>query len=202
MKKTGLDLIAIERTHQEYKLGYTPEHDDKHWNEELASAAVAYATPGKSRLYNSEGLPQGWPFDKEYWKPYPECRIRELTKAGALIAAEIDRLQRQALRKKDKEVTRKLLDFYYKLTYTGVGSNTQEDFDWVDNNTFKCVVTEQRAKNGYQYDQDKVAQHLVIDKPYTLLDMNVSRSSSTLRLKEFPNITFNTVNFKIYLDNE
>lgn len=35
-----------------------------------------------------------WPFSQEWWKPTPDDRIRELAKAGALIAAEIDRLQR------------------------------------------------------------------------------------------------------------
>jgi hypothetical protein len=35
-----------------------------------------------------------WPWDKGWWKPTPDNRIRELEKAGALIAAEIDRLQR------------------------------------------------------------------------------------------------------------
>jgi hypothetical protein len=42
-----------------------------------------------------------------WWKPTPSDRIRELTKAGALIAAEIDRLKRAeqaalAVRKEDK----------------------------------------------------------------------------------------------------
>ena len=34
-----------------------------------------------------------WPWDLEWFKPSPYDRIRELVKAGALIAAEIDRLQ-------------------------------------------------------------------------------------------------------------
>ena len=33
-----------------------------------------------------------WPWNGSYWKPTPDDRIKELTKAGALIAAEIDRL--------------------------------------------------------------------------------------------------------------
>jgi hypothetical protein len=35
-----------------------------------------------------------WPWDESWWKPGD--RIRELAKAGALIAAEIDRLNRIA----------------------------------------------------------------------------------------------------------
>lgn len=34
-----------------------------------------------------------WPWDDKYWKPTPEDRIKELSKAGALIAAQIDYLQ-------------------------------------------------------------------------------------------------------------
>ncbi len=55
------------------------------------------------------GISVNWPWDPKWWKPLYndeedqtpdeiDNRIRELTKAGALIAAEIDRLQR----KKDK----------------------------------------------------------------------------------------------------
>lgn len=36
-------------------------------------------------------IPHDWPFDPPSWKPGAD-RIRELVKAGALIAAEIDRL--------------------------------------------------------------------------------------------------------------
>jgi len=32
--------------------------------------------------------------DEKWFKPTPDDHIRQLTKAGALIAAEIDRLQR------------------------------------------------------------------------------------------------------------
>jgi hypothetical protein len=34
----------------------------------------------------------GWSCPRNFWKPTPNDRIKELTKAGALIAAEIDRL--------------------------------------------------------------------------------------------------------------
>lgn len=35
----------------------------------------------------------GWPFNRKEWKPSSDP-IRNLVKAGALIAAEIDRLHR------------------------------------------------------------------------------------------------------------
>lgn len=37
-------------------------------------------------------VPDNWPFEPPSWKPCPDDRVRELVKAGALIAAEIDRL--------------------------------------------------------------------------------------------------------------
>jgi hypothetical protein len=50
-------------------------------------------------------IPCGWPWDAEWFRPVPKDRIRELVKAGALIAAEIDRLNRQAIAAAMKERT-------------------------------------------------------------------------------------------------
>lgn len=88
--KTGIELIADERKRQIEEEGWTAEHDAKHTNDELSLAAVCYATPAAVR-YNP--YCRFWPWDKESWKPSPDNRIRELVKAGALISAEIDRLQ-------------------------------------------------------------------------------------------------------------
>ena len=110
---TGVQLIAAERHRQITSEGWTPEHDDEHDNEELARAAVCYALPAQWRVVKrpemfwplalTPNLPKGgsnyyglWPWEPGYWKPTPNDRIRELVKAGALIAAEIDRLQRLA----------------------------------------------------------------------------------------------------------
>jgi hypothetical protein len=88
-KKTGIELISIERQRQIKVEGWTAEHDDKHKDNDLARAGAVYALPAKYRFYA-----QAWPWDKEWFKPTPTNRIKELAKAGALIAAEIDRLQR------------------------------------------------------------------------------------------------------------
>ena len=102
--KTGIELITEERQRQIEKEGWTPKHDTKHINEEIAFAAVCYAAPSNSlkfrpKSFFSDGefrIPELWPWDDKWWKPAPdaekESRIRELQKAGALIAAEIDRL--------------------------------------------------------------------------------------------------------------
>lgn len=93
---TGAELIAEERRRQQEKLGWTQEHDNRKQDDELVHAAICYAMP--------EGLRRTkfwfpWPWDLSWWKP--ESRIRDLTKAGALIAAELDRLlSKQAAREK------------------------------------------------------------------------------------------------------
>lgn len=101
---TGAELIAAERQRQIETEGWTPEHDDIHDLDELAIAAACYALPQVYREgylgihdpeYGGDGSPRIWPWDG-YWKPVPDDRIRELAKAGALIAAEIDRLGRGA----------------------------------------------------------------------------------------------------------
>lgn len=94
--KTGLDLIAEERNAHLSREGWTAERDDAYIDEQLAEAAACYATPFHDRPFSVRDgqLPLIWPWEKKWWKPTPENRIRELQKAGALIAAEIDRLLR------------------------------------------------------------------------------------------------------------
>ena len=86
----GVDLIAAERLRQIEGEGYDPEHDAEH-PEEMARAAACYAMPVGDRPFEY-GVPLLWPWTPDYWKPTPDDRVRELVKAGALIAAEIDRL--------------------------------------------------------------------------------------------------------------
>ncbi len=93
-----IDEIAAERRRQVEAEGWTPEHDDEHRRDELAWAAVCYAAPS---LVFSQGR-DPWPWARE-WDKRPhrlpqgetlQTRMRALEKAGALIAAELDRLQR------------------------------------------------------------------------------------------------------------
>ena len=86
----GVGLIAAERQRQVSVEGWTPGHDDEHTDSTIAHAAACYAygAPFISGV-------TVWPWDASWWKPTPNDRVRELVKAGALIAAEIDRLQRK-----------------------------------------------------------------------------------------------------------
>lgn len=93
--KTGVELIAAERQRQIEAEGWTPEHDDEYLHGELIRAAVCYALePGTPIREHTPPMWWPWTWSESWWKPTPGDRIRELTKAGALIAAEIDRLQR------------------------------------------------------------------------------------------------------------
>jgi hypothetical protein len=104
----GATRIANERRRQIEKEGWTAYHDDDmHDGPSLALAAVCYALPPDHEARRPQGgyvdrVPPLWPWDEEWWKPVatpndPKLgRIRELEKAGALIAAEIDRLLRAA----------------------------------------------------------------------------------------------------------
>lgn len=92
--KTAIELIAEERQRQIEVEGWTPEHDDHYDSCNLALAAVCYATPPEEREGKYFSFQYLWPFWLRWWKPTPNDRIRELVKSGALIAAEIERLQR------------------------------------------------------------------------------------------------------------
>ena len=91
---SGAERISIEREREISVEGYTPDHDDEHTNGELIQAAVSYAI--NADVEAGEGLsdspPAIWPWGAESWKP--KSRIRDLERARALIAAEIDRLTR------------------------------------------------------------------------------------------------------------
>jgi hypothetical protein len=88
--KTGIELIAIERQEQIHKHHRTIGHDVlQNSGCQLAYGAERLCVPGLD-IYNYQA-PDGW--NDELWekmtgKPYKE----RLIIAGALIAAEIDRL--------------------------------------------------------------------------------------------------------------
>lgn len=92
------DLIAAERDRQVNEEGYDEEHDKGHALQ-LTDAARVYADA--ATIYLHEGtavaLPgqwargRGWPWHGSFWKPTGDP-VRDLVKAGALIAAAIDSL--------------------------------------------------------------------------------------------------------------
>lgn len=85
---TGAELIVAERQRHFDVEGWTPEHDDQWIHGELAVAAACYAVHRLGLIL----VRKVWPWDRSWWKPTDE--ITDLKKAGALLAAEIDRLKR------------------------------------------------------------------------------------------------------------
>lgn len=87
--KTGIELIAEERREQIEKHGRTPRHDKGHnAQEQLPTAAI------RLLQINRHEIPAPFMWSESIWermmnKPYKE----RLIIAGALIAAEIDRIQ-------------------------------------------------------------------------------------------------------------
>lgn len=89
--------VAAERRRQIEAEGWTPEHDDEeHGFGQLGSAAAAYAYYGSGGGYLKAR--ELFPWSDNYWKPGCNSdmtdRRRNLVKAGALILAEIERLDR------------------------------------------------------------------------------------------------------------
>lgn len=88
------DVLA-ERQRQISTEGWTPERDDQYATGDMASAAACYASLGRYH-YPEPGKPgPNWPWAAKWWKP--STYRRNLEKAGALILAEIERLDRGAI---------------------------------------------------------------------------------------------------------
>jgi hypothetical protein len=100
--KKAINLIIEERERQIYQHKWTKKHDDEHDFAELGHAAAAYVLiAGEISVHGNQNvalsnIPSIWPWEEKWWKP-SEDPIRNLVKAGALIVAEIERLQRLGL---------------------------------------------------------------------------------------------------------
>ncbi|MPS73981.1 MAG: hypothetical protein E2590_12675 [Chryseobacterium sp.] len=95
--KTGIGLIAEERKRQIEVEGWSLKNDLEHTEGELANAAAYYAMTDDTldfidNEWGNDMHLHFWPFDLKWLKRTPDNRVRDLQKAGALIAAEIDRL--------------------------------------------------------------------------------------------------------------
>ncbi len=100
---SALGDIAAERQRQKDVEGWTDYRDDEYVNCELARAAATYAAsaamnayPTTASFYNvrlNTVLTALWPWSMTWWKP--KSARRDLVRAGALIVAEIERLDRK-----------------------------------------------------------------------------------------------------------
>lgn len=95
------DVIA-ERFRQINYEGWTPHHDDiEHDGGDLAAAAASYAINAANNLSphgpGDNECPAFWSFTPGWWKP--KSPREDLVRAGALILAEIDMIDRDEARK-------------------------------------------------------------------------------------------------------
>lgn len=93
------DVLA-ERHRQVHVERWTLARDDDWTGRQLAKAALCYleiaslSDEGRAAVKSGPGLENKWPWSWGWWKP--TNRRRDLVKAGALIIAEIERLDRLA----------------------------------------------------------------------------------------------------------
>lgn len=87
------DVLA-ERRRQVDVEGWDYSHDDAHADRSMALAAACYAMYASlsERARRNKNPAPFWPWAARWWKP--KDRRRDLVRAGALILAEIERLDR------------------------------------------------------------------------------------------------------------
>ena len=89
MEKT-LELIEAELNREIYKSGHhVTEVAGKTYTSFRAAARCYLSSRAHTQFKNSP--PNLWPYDKEDWEPGDE--LQSLVKAGAFIAAEIERVK-------------------------------------------------------------------------------------------------------------
>lgn len=93
---TAWEDVGKERLRQIDKEGFTPDHDDTYHRGELILAAVCYLLASVETLMVAPFLNRWWPWPSSWWKS--TTNRRNLVKAGALVLAEIERLDRAALK--------------------------------------------------------------------------------------------------------
>ncbi len=90
---TAIRDVIAERYRQQSVEGWTPEHDDEHSGGEMALAASSYALYAHRKPI-APAIPFNWPWEPVWFKQ--QGARRDLVKAGALILAEIERIDRAA----------------------------------------------------------------------------------------------------------
>lgn len=91
--------VMNERDRQVNEERFSLEQDNAYSSGELAAAAGCYALHAHDDISKKryQSYPAWWPWSIKWWKPSDPRR--NLVKAGALILAEIERLDRAEARK-------------------------------------------------------------------------------------------------------
>jgi hypothetical protein len=85
-----LSELFVERVRQVDETGHPIEEDDSFTDGGIADAAAAYAST--DTFYVGESVPELWPWPDDLFNR--KDRRTNLVRAGALIVAEIERLDR------------------------------------------------------------------------------------------------------------
>ncbi|MDY0464478.1 DUF551 domain-containing protein [Pasteurella multocida] len=128
---TGVTLIANERLRQQSEKGFSLNSDTQYTNDELVRAAMCYLQAQSRHAI----MPIFWPWGKKYWNP--KDRKENLIRAGALIAAEIDRLHNTTTKENEKR--------YLTMTET---ENKYFAVNIYDENSISFHKTEEEAKKA------------------------------------------------------
>ncbi|MNQ66735.1 hypothetical protein D3C85_812340 [compost metagenome] len=105
----GVELIAIERKRQVDDLNWDYTDKELYDNNQLSTAGLVYALSEEDKSWFEHEIGINfpklfWPWNDKYYKPTPKYRVRELVKAGSLIAAQIDyELNKQKSDEKDSK---------------------------------------------------------------------------------------------------
>ena len=87
----AVSLMLAERTEQETAHGYTVETDRVYRDQQLENAATSYLLCQSIPSDVGSGrAPDMWPWAPNAFKPHPEDRLKELTKAAALVLAAME----------------------------------------------------------------------------------------------------------------
>ncbi|MBR5395751.1 MAG: hypothetical protein IK144_11845 [Bacteroidaceae bacterium] len=153
--KRGIELIAEERQRQIDVEGYSEQHDSQHKASELIYAAIAYVESAKIGINCAETgntneheimmrkveIGRDYPFG---WDFKPSTDVRDLVKAGALIAAAIDRILAELAESEGERIRGAIIDHLKD-------NNLTEWAAWLE-------------KQGKQKPADKVESHFRVEK--------------------------------------
>jgi hypothetical protein len=93
LTEAACDVLAERRRQIEVEGWHADHDDDAHEFGQLAIAASCYAVASvQDERTRRLTIPSAWPWAAEWWKP--KDPRRDLVRAGALILAEIERLDR------------------------------------------------------------------------------------------------------------
>lgn len=95
----AVEDVLAERVRQVQEEGWTAEHEDRNNAPgDLSRAAACYSLAAAGCSNDDAAIQRFWPWLDSWWKPTNDRR--NLVKAGALVIAEIERMDRAAASQK------------------------------------------------------------------------------------------------------